>query len=216
MTVIQAAATQAAERHFYFMRHGQTAWNAAGLICGRLDPPLDDTGRRQAEAAAPVLAGLPFDGLVVSPQLRARQTAMLAVPDRCWRTDEGLRERDWGVLEGKPLAQQCGYRDTPGGGEPWADFLARVRQALQQALAGYDRPLIIAHSGVWRALRALATGAPEGPRMANAMPVEVVLSVAVQRALEGGARLGRNGAAPPGETRELASAQPVGCPIFYL
>ena len=40
-------------------RHGRTEWNAAGRFQGQLDPPLDDTGRRQAAQAAPyVAAGL--------------------------------------------------------------------------------------------------------------------------------------------------------------
>ncbi|MBM3659911.1 MAG: histidine phosphatase family protein, partial [Actinobacteria bacterium] len=34
------------------VRHGQTDANAAGLLLGRTDPPLNDAGRAQAAAVA--------------------------------------------------------------------------------------------------------------------------------------------------------------------
>ena len=34
--------------HFYFVRHGQTAWNVENKICGRTDSPLTEHGREQA------------------------------------------------------------------------------------------------------------------------------------------------------------------------
>lgn len=60
-------------------RHGRTEWNAAGRFQGRLDPPLDEVGRRQAVEAAPHLvasAALGPDTVVVSSDLaRAADTA---------------------------------------------------------------------------------------------------------------------------------------------
>ena len=43
-------------RSLLFVRHGRTAANARGLLLGREDPPLDDTGREQAEALAESVA----------------------------------------------------------------------------------------------------------------------------------------------------------------
>ncbi|MFZ9483006.1 MAG: histidine phosphatase family protein, partial [Ilumatobacteraceae bacterium] len=57
----------------YVIRHGRTEANAAGLLQGRLDPPLDDVGR--AQAASLVGALPPLDRLVCSPLRRARETA---------------------------------------------------------------------------------------------------------------------------------------------
>ncbi|HEY0126137.1 MAG TPA: histidine phosphatase family protein [Blastococcus sp.] len=91
-------------------RHGRTGWNAEGRFQGRLDPPLDDTGRRQAAAAAPYVADglLPEDTVVVSSDLdRAAETAralagLLGVDVRL---DERLREHGMGAWEGLTRAE---------------------------------------------------------------------------------------------------------------
>lgn len=158
---------------FVFMRHGQTAANACGLICGRLDVPLDATGRAQARAAEVLVGGTPWSCVAVSSALRARQTAQLALPGVALQTVHDLRERDWGRLEGLPLSEQCRYQDTPPGGETWAAFAARVDAALDGLLARHERPLVIAHSGVWRAIRFRLFGTPEGPRIGNTLPMLV-------------------------------------------
>ena len=42
----------------YYIRHGETAWNAAGRLQGTQDVPLNDLGRRQAARAGSILADL--------------------------------------------------------------------------------------------------------------------------------------------------------------
>jgi glucosyl-3-phosphoglycerate phosphatase len=87
-------------------RHGRTEWNAAGRFQGRLDPPLDEVGRRQAVEAAPHLiasAALGADTVVVSSDLeRAADTAaaltrLLGAP---LLLDPRLREHGMGTWEG--------------------------------------------------------------------------------------------------------------------
>lgn len=158
---------------FVFMRHGRTAANAAHLICGRTDVPLSAEGEAQARAAQAILGAHDWSCVVVSAALRAQQTAALAVPGvPQWVVPE-LGERDWGDLEGLPVEQLCAYTDTPPGGEPWDDFVGRVQRGLDQVLATVPRPLIVAHSGVWRALRNQWQGSPVGERVANAQPLWV-------------------------------------------
>ena len=47
-------------RRIYLFRHGETEWNVAGKMQGRLDSPLTERGRQQALAhGKPFLANLP-------------------------------------------------------------------------------------------------------------------------------------------------------------
>jgi broad specificity phosphatase PhoE len=87
-------------------RHGRTGWNAAGRFQGRMDPPLDEVGRRQAVDAAPHLVAsgaVGADTVVVSSDLaRAADTAaaltrLLGVQ---LRLDPRLQEHGMGSWEG--------------------------------------------------------------------------------------------------------------------
>ena len=89
----------------YYIRHGETAWNAEGRLQGALDIPLNDLGRQQAAHAGNVLAelfvrdgrdksSLPF---VSSPLIRARSTMELVrgelkLPPGEYSLDDRLRE----------------------------------------------------------------------------------------------------------------------------
>ena len=93
-------------RRLILWRHGRTEWNAAGRFQGRMDPPLDDVGRRQAAEAAPHLVAsgsLGADTVVVSSDLdRAADTAevlsrLLGVQ---LRLDPRLQEHGMGSWEG--------------------------------------------------------------------------------------------------------------------
>lgn len=60
----------------WWVRHGQSTWNALDRLQGHeLGPPLTDLGRAQAATAAEALAGRPVDQVLTSPAVRARQTA---------------------------------------------------------------------------------------------------------------------------------------------
>ena len=61
----------------YVTRHGETAWNRENIVCGVTDIPLNETGMEQAKATAQKLRDTPLDRVIVSPLLRARQTAAL-------------------------------------------------------------------------------------------------------------------------------------------
>ena len=101
------------------VRHGRTTWNAESRMQGRLDPDLDDTGRAQALAAAPVLATYEPVLLVASDQVRAWRTADAIAKEAGLvpRPDGRLRETsvgDWEGLTGGEV--EAGW---PGGLESW-------------------------------------------------------------------------------------------------
>ncbi|MCL2543095.1 MAG: histidine phosphatase family protein [Nocardioidaceae bacterium] len=89
-------------RRLVLVRHGQTAWNAAGRIQGQLDALLDEVGRAQARAVAPVVAAM-SPALIRSSDLsRARVTAE-TIASACGLPvsfDERLREYAMPPLEG--------------------------------------------------------------------------------------------------------------------
>ena len=102
----------------YYIRHGETEWNALGRLQGTQDIPLNDLGRRQAASAGAILAGLfARDGrseasleFVASPLIRARSTmelvrGSLSLPPVPYAIDARLREIGYGQWEGATLAQ---------------------------------------------------------------------------------------------------------------
>ncbi|WP_179735557.1 MULTISPECIES: histidine phosphatase family protein [unclassified Bradyrhizobium] len=159
----------------YYLRHGETEWNALGRLQGTKDVPLNARGRGQAVQAGSILAdlfkregrdkaSLPY---VSSPLGRARQTMELArgkleLPVAGYALDDRLREIGYGVWEGLTLAESEA-RDPdvyarrltdkwsvgPAGGETYADVQVRVR-------AWYDQlrtdTVAVAHGGTCRAL----------------------------------------------------------------
>jgi broad specificity phosphatase PhoE len=166
----------------WLVRHGESIGNVANADAqragaGRLkldirdpDVPLSDTGRTQAEALGIHLASLPEDerptSVLSSPFARALTTAQLATAglDVRVRTDERLRERDFGAFDGMTGAgirehypDEAGRRDMlgkfyyrPPGGESWADVALRIRSLLATEALRQDceRLLVVAHQAV--------------------------------------------------------------------
>ncbi|MEQ6901541.1 histidine phosphatase family protein [Nocardioides sp. YIM 152588] len=102
-------------RRLVLLRHGQTSWNAGLRIQGQLDAPLNDTGRLQAKAVAPVIASLGPATLWSSDLSRARDTAQ-AVADETGLSpsyDARLREFHLGEREGMTHAE---YREQDPAG----------------------------------------------------------------------------------------------------
>ncbi len=93
----------------YFVRHGQTDWNAEGRLQGQADTPLNALGRRQAaqngrRLAELIAAPVGFD-FVASPMLRTRETMELArgamgLDPAAYRTNPSLVEMNFGEWQG--------------------------------------------------------------------------------------------------------------------
>ncbi|MFZ5739236.1 MAG: histidine phosphatase family protein [Pseudomonadota bacterium] len=102
----------------YFIRHGETDWNATGRYQGTRDIPLNDKGRWQAVSAGGVLGGLlrrdgrqPADlDYIASPLGRARATmelvrGALGLQPQDYAVDDRLREITYGAWEGFTLQE---------------------------------------------------------------------------------------------------------------
>lgn len=104
----------------YYIRHGETDWNAELRFQGRQDIPLNDTGRQQADRNGKTLsqilpAGKAFP-FVSSPMIRARETmervqAAAGLARLGYTTDERLIEASYGDWEGRRLPEV--KRDFP-------------------------------------------------------------------------------------------------------
>ena len=159
----------------YYIRHGETAWNAAGRLQGVQDVPLNDLGRRQAAHAGNILADLfARDGrdkssllFVASPLGRARSTmellrGELKLPAADYALDDRLREIGYGQWEGSTLAEMevrdpdlFARRQTekwtvsPPGGESYVQVQARMQDWYASVRSD---TVAVAHGGTARAL----------------------------------------------------------------
>jgi 2,3-bisphosphoglycerate-dependent phosphoglycerate mutase len=157
---------------FYFLRHGETEVNRLGLVAGMQDVSLNETGERQAVAAARRLLSRGIDAVYSSPLKRARATADVVAQALALPVTEipELAERNWGDMEGKPRALRR-LDMTPAGGEGIEDFAQRTLAGLAK-IAGATMPLVIAHSGTYRVLcRELGLEPPGPAAVVNCEPL---------------------------------------------
>jgi broad specificity phosphatase PhoE len=159
----------------YYIRHGETSWNAEGRLQGAQDAPLNELGRKQAAHAGNILADLFVrDGrdkstlaFVSSPLGRARSTmqlvrAELKLPPANYGLDDRLREIGYGQWEGSTLAEIQAkdpelfakrqfekWTVSPPGGESYVSVQARM-QSWYDALR--EDTVAVAHGGTARAL----------------------------------------------------------------
>jgi phosphoserine phosphatase len=137
---------------FVLVRHGQTEWNLNERFRGRLDIALNETGLRQAEAAARSLANAGITAIYTSPLSRARQTAeaigaALGLPVN--EMDE-LTDFNFGAWQGlTPKEVEARYHDLhhqwfndPAnlhipGGETLKDVRLRVLEGLGRLISAH-------------------------------------------------------------------------------
>ena len=161
---------------FWFLRHGETDWNAQGLSQGNIDIPLNPAGVAQAYAAASMLRNRGIATIVASPLGRAYATAVITA-ERLGISvdiDNDLREVSFGAQEGQPMAawfnEWVAGRVTPEGAETFAALRARAVAGVNRALTRPPPVLVVAHGALFRALRA-EMGLEANVRTPNASPL---------------------------------------------
>jgi probable phosphoglycerate mutase len=167
----------------YFIRHGETEWNAAGRFQGWREIPLNARGRAQAAHVGGVLRDLVARraadparlAYVASPLGRARETmelmrTALGVPPASYRADERLREIGYGAWEGLTVAEMAAahpavfaarnadkWQVAAPGGETYAALAARLKEWAGSLTLD---TVAVAHSGTARALMVALGVAP--------------------------------------------------------
>jgi broad specificity phosphatase PhoE len=160
----------------YFIRHGETNWNAEGRLQGQCDIPLNDVGRAQAAEAGRKLRDvvepdrLPW---LVSPLSRTRETAELArraigLDPFAYTLDDRLKELTFGEWEGRTwkelrgidkaaVAARAGdkWGYVPPDGESYAMLCDRIAAWVESV---DTETIIVSHGGVARALLVLLAG----------------------------------------------------------
>jgi broad specificity phosphatase PhoE len=156
----------------YFLRHGQTDYNAARRIQGDIDVPINATGRGQARRNGGVLNELIGDksrfDFVASPLLRTRQTMEIAreamgLPAGGYRIDARLHEVRFGAWRGMTM-DEIAARDpvhharreadpwnvAPPEGECFREKYDRTMEWLSEVRMD---TVVVAHGGTSRSLR---------------------------------------------------------------
>jgi broad specificity phosphatase PhoE len=148
----------------WLVRHGETEWSLSGAHTSRTDIPLTDHGRKRAEELRDYLKVTKFDAVFESPMQRARETCRIAGFGDQAVVENGLKEWDYGVYEGKTTREI--QAEIPGwsvwkneivGGETVEHVGERADGVIARALAAAQqggKVALFAHAHILRILAA--------------------------------------------------------------
>ncbi|PVH25359.1 histidine phosphatase family protein [Sphingobacterium corticibacter] len=147
------------KKTFYFIRHGQTDLNLRGIVQGRgVNSPLNEMGRKQAEAFFQAYKHVPFDKVYTSTLLRTHETVASFITAGI-PTEQlvGLDEISWGIYEGREQDEtiMAGFKALVDqwrnnlldvaveNGESPNALVIRQQEAMQHMLAQEDEELVL-------------------------------------------------------------------------
>ena len=182
------------------VRHGETDWNRDRRWQGHADLPLNDDGRRQAQALADGLAEEPLDAIYSSDLARAYETARTVAERKGLpvAVDPDLREIDVGAWEGLTSDEieerwpgdlsrwRAGEASLGRGGETREQLHERIVRAARRIAAAHpgQRVLVVSHGGALRALALHAQAMERDQRLENCGVVRVVVENGSFRGLD--------------------------------
>ena len=149
------------------VRHGPTHWNETGIVQGRSDIPLSETGRALVATWQTPAEFADYEW-ISSPLRRAVETATILRGTQP-ATDHRLVEMNWAEWEGMSLpdlraqmgnlmkaweAKGLDFR-APGGESP-REVQDRLRPFLAERAGAGIPTVMVCHKGVIRALYAMA------------------------------------------------------------
>lgn len=161
---------------YYIIRHGETDLNRRGLLQGRSNSPLNETGKEQARYAAIFLAahGIRFDRIYTSPAMRAIETGMIVTGGNVeFKVSDDLMEMDYGPYEGTSLRnmppelvtffEDFNNNPAPEGMEKLEDVVKRTKNFMESIASEREGTILIsthaiAMKGILEALTPGANG----------------------------------------------------------
>jgi broad specificity phosphatase PhoE len=151
----------------FLVRHCRTRLNATGVLRGRLDPPLDHVGRREAAGLAALFHPARLAAVAASPLLRAQQTAqaIATATDAPLVTDVGPVDRDYGPWAGVDRAdveRRFGSLDAA----PTSSLPQRSRPGWPTPSPGSRTP---GHRAPWPSLPTTPSTATPSPGSSRAL-----------------------------------------------
>ncbi len=135
------------KKEFYFIRHGQTDYNATSKVDPPENTPLNTTGRSQANSIEPIIASLPVKNVCSSPLRRAQETKEIVTARLLVGHYEisDLRECSGNVWREMTALGRSAHLQAKGS---VFTFMQRVRKGINQALEQEGPVLIVAHGGI--------------------------------------------------------------------
>lgn len=189
-------------RLVYFVRHGQTAWNAEYRLQGQAETMITPHGRQQAEGNGGRLAQLIPDpagfDYVASPMKRTRETmervrTVLGLPPDGYRTEPRIVELSFGDWQGFTLSE-LEQRD-PGStkarlADKWrfvppgkgAESYAMLQERVTPWFESLARDTVcVTHGGVLRVILRLVEALSEDEAASLDIPQDRVLRLQAGR-----------------------------------
>jgi len=163
---------------FIAVRHGPTRNNIEGKLNGVTDSPIDSSARSLLINTGSQLAEFGVRRILVSPMLRARQSAEVICSLPTFKNlnveiHAELRELDFGLFEGFSRDQllesnlAAKYRawmslssDAPSApeGESWSSAVVRAKAVLEEIVRGRQTCMVIGHGYMLRLIIVTALG----------------------------------------------------------
>jgi probable phosphoglycerate mutase len=165
-------------KELYFIRHGETDYNASGMVQGRgINSDLNAVGRAQGAAFYEKYKNVPFDKIYTSSLKRTHQTVKGFIDAGLpWEQLSGLDELAWGELEGQPATEESisafrvlveqwtsgDYDAKVPGGESPAEVALRMKEAMDIITSHTEEHtvLICMHGRALRLLLCILTNKP--------------------------------------------------------
>jgi broad specificity phosphatase PhoE len=182
-------------KQLFFVRHGQTEWNAERRMQGQWNSDLNELGRRQADDHGKLLLQHGIEAMFVSPLARTRETAQvinsyLSLPlvfdDRImewdcgdWsghRYDEVMQKwsRQWAEFQADRYHYRGpGCENFPDMIDRTAPFLAELMQHQANVIA------VVSHGMIAKAMVASLLQLSEAETLALHQPNDVVFRLSI-------------------------------------